>query len=159
MVCAYGYVSLLRHEAGDKPPSIERQTELIQRWCKKKNYKLMEITIEPDLDHIGHLDVREGLQSMLRWVERDDRIVMYDVWRTTHHIGDLPRLTDAMEKRGVIIDFISEGIDTSIAAMRMTLLMMPPLAEFKLDAKRRLEAFETSPRALMLTLQYQEDLT
>lgn len=138
--CGYVRVSHVGERSGDSFRSPEDQEASIQAWAKARREPVVMLT--PELDASGGDNTRPILTEAVEAIEAGQYrglIVAY-LSRASRSVRHLLELWDRIETAGGQVIAVSENIDTSTPAGRLTRTMLAAIAEHELDLHR--ERFE-----------------
>lgn len=86
-------------------------------------------------DHASGKDTaRPQLQAALEWAREGDVLVVHSMDRLARNLGDLRKLVDGLTARGVVVEFIKEGLKfdgRSSPMANLLLSMLGAVAEFE----------------------------
>ena len=129
---AIGYIRVSTADQANHGVSLEAQEGRIRDWCVVNGYVLGEVFVDRGLSG-GRADNRPALQDALAATRRGDALVVYSLSRLARSTRDTLEIADALERRGADLVSLSEKIDTTSAAGRMTFRLLAVLAEFERD--------------------------
>lgn len=91
---------------------------------------------------------RQGFQSMLEFVRTDDKIIISDFSRMARSLSDLLETLKLLERKGVELISIHEGINTSTATGKMQIAILGAVSEFlsTLQKEKIREGIEVAKR-------------
>lgn len=134
--CGYVRVSHVGERSGDSFRSPEDQAASIEAWAKARNDTV--VMLEPELDASGGDSSRPILTQAVEAIEAGQYrglIVAY-LSRASRSVRHLLELWDRIEQAGGQVIAVSENIDTSTPAGRLTRTMLAAIAEHELDLHR-----------------------
>lgn len=134
--CGYVRVSHVGERSGDSFRSPEDQTATIKAWAQARGETVVMLPAE--LDASGGDDTRPILTEAVEAIEAGQYrglIVAY-LSRASRSVRHLLELWDRIEKAGGQVVAVSENIDTSTPAGRLTRTMLAAIAEHELDLHR-----------------------
>lgn len=138
--CGYVRVSHVGERGGDSFRSPEDQAASIEAWARARGEKVA--LLEPELDASGGDDSRPILTHAIEAIEAGTYrgLVVAYLSRASRSVRHLLELWDRIEVAGGQVVAVSENIDTSTPAGRLTRTMLAAIAEHELDLHR--ERFE-----------------
>jgi len=138
--CGYVRVSHVGERSGDSFRSPEDQTASIQAWAKTRGETV--VMLPPELDASGGDSSRPILTEAVEAIEAGTYkgLVVAYLSRASRSVKHLLELWDRIETAGGQVIAVSENIDTSTPAGRLTRTMLAAIAEHELDLHR--ERFE-----------------
>jgi DNA invertase Pin-like site-specific DNA recombinase len=138
--CGYVRVSHVGERSGDSFRSPEDQTTSIQAWAKARGETV--VMLPPELDASGGDSTRPILTEAVEAIEAGTYkgLVVAYLSRASRSVKHLLELWDRIETAGGQVVAVSENIDTSTPAGRLTRTMLAAIAEHELDLHR--ERFE-----------------
>ncbi len=138
--CGYVRVSHVGERSGDSFRSPEDQTASIQAWAKARGETV--VMLPPELDASGGDSSRPILSEAVKAIEAGTYkgLVVAYLSRASRSVKHLLELWDRIEAAGGQVIAVSENIDTSTPAGRLTRTMLAAIAEHELDLHR--ERFE-----------------
>src|ERR1039457_7732045 len=104
-------------------------------------------------DHASGKDTnRPELQAALEYVRAGDVLVIHSMDRLARNIGDLLRIIETLNKRGVVVEFVKESLSFTgddSAMSRLMLTVMCGVAEFEraMIRERQLEGIAKAKQA------------
>jgi len=129
---AIAYVRVSTADQADHGVSLEAQEGRVRDWCVANGYVLGEVFVDRGLSG-GRADNRPALQQALAATRRGDALVVYSLSRLARSTRDTLEIADALEIQGADLVSLSEKIETTSAAGRMTFRLLAVLAEFERD--------------------------
>lgn len=118
MKVGYARTSTIEQVAG-----IEAQVrDLLAAGCEKKDIFQ---------EHASAVKQRDGLEKALAFVREGDTFIVTKLDRLARSLPDLFRIVELLKEKGVNLQIISMGIDTSNTQGKLMLNMMGAFAEFE----------------------------
>jgi DNA invertase Pin-like site-specific DNA recombinase len=84
----------------------------------------------------GARDDRPGLAALMKYVRKDDIVVVWKLDRLGRNTLHILETVKALMDRGVTLVFTTDGIDSSTPAGRMMIGVLGSLAEYELELTR-----------------------
>ena len=144
--CDFLRVALyIRTSTENQAESITLQTEELKRYCKIKDYEIVEIY--KDFGFTGKNTKRPAFSVMLQDAEEKkfDMILVTKIDRFARSVLDLLLTVEKLQEYEIQFAATSQPIDTSSAMGRLTLQIMGAFAEFERTIIR--ERMETGRKA------------
>ena len=91
--------------------SVEAQDDIIRKFCKNNDYKLLDIYT--DIDEPGKKWNRKGLQAAIKNLEPGMKIISVEQSRISRKALFILLLIEEFEKKNCSLVFINDNIDTS----------------------------------------------
>lgn len=129
---AIGYLRVSTADQADHGVSLEAQEGRVRDWCATNGYVLGSVFVDRGLSG-GRADNRPALQEALAATRRGDALVVYSLSRLARSTRDTLAISDMLDNRGADLVSLSEKIDTTSAAGKMTFKILAVLAEFERD--------------------------
>lgn len=127
---AYIRVSTVKQlEEGDSP-SMQRAK--IEAWCSANGYKLGAVFSDEGITGLK-IKKRPGVQAALEATGKGMALVAYSFSRIARSTRDMISIAELLEKKGADLVSLTERIDTTTAAGKMTFRVLAVLAEFERD--------------------------
>jgi len=132
----YVRVSHVGGRDGDSFRSPDDQTAAIEGWARNRNEQVVVLT--PELDASGGDRNRPILSEAIKGIESGKYrgLVVAYLSRASRSVSHLLELWDRIETAGGQVIAVSENIDTSTPAGRLTRTMLAAIAEHELDLHR-----------------------
>lgn len=128
MAKALGYVRL--SELTDSTTSPERQREAIEQLAAAKGLELVG-TLE-DIDLSGYSEkARPGRLELLSRLDEVDAVIVWKLDRLGRRVSTLLADVEEMQRHGVSLHSVSEGLDFSGAVGKLLLTMLGAVAEME----------------------------
>jgi len=128
MTVVYGYVRASTIEEV-KQGSNERQKELIEKFCRERNY---ELRIYEDQARSGASTDRPAFQKMMSDIDGANIVVVAKIDRMARSLIDLLSTIQLLEKKGIgFISILDPGIDTTSPNGKLLLQILGAFAEFE----------------------------
>lgn len=125
------YVRVSTEEQAEEGFSINGQINVLEEYCKKNNYKIIEIYKDEGIS--GKSIERPSLKKLLRDSEEGNfnMVMVWKISRLSRKQLDFLSIIDQLEKKGVSFFSYSENIDASTATGKAMLQMMGSFAELE----------------------------
>ena len=80
-------------------------------------------------------DNRPQLQACLSYVREGDTLAITRIDRAARSVLDLAKMSDLLQRKGVALRVLDQGLDTGTAEGRMLFTMLSAIAEFEADIR------------------------
>jgi site-specific DNA recombinase len=128
---AAGYIRVSTDEQAREGYSLDAQRHAIEAHCAAQGWKLTQVYEDAGVS--GKSKNREGLRMLLADAERGDfqRVVFLRLDRLSRRLRDVLEVSDDLERNGVLLVSIREGIDGGTSTGRMHRNILGTFAEFE----------------------------
>lgn len=86
------------------------------------------------------MDGRDELKAAIEWSRAGDIFQITRLDRIARSIGDLRKIVDRLEQKGVALRVLQQAIDTSTSEGRLLLNLLGSFAEFESDLRKERQA-------------------
>lgn len=126
-----GYVRVSTKEQANSKLSLTHQDEKIRHWAAAHDLELSKV-YRDEAESAKDLN-RPAVQELLREVERGRvaHVVIYKLDRLTRSVGDLGKLVELFDRKGVGLAAVVESLDTSSASGRLVVNMLGAIAQWE----------------------------
>lgn len=110
---AVAYIRVSTDKQANEGYSLEGQEEEIKQYCKINNIELLKIFKDEGISGKS-IEGRDAFQEMLSFSIKSNinKIIAFKLSRFTRKVSDLTSTMDLLDKNGISISFIKDGIDT-----------------------------------------------
>jgi site-specific DNA recombinase len=130
---AVGYVRVSTEGQAVEGVSLDTQRERIAAWCAANDFDLIETFADAGLSG-KRADNRPGLQSAIALACRERAaLVTFSLSRLARSVRDTLEIAARLERAHADLVSLSEKLDSTSAAGRMTFKLLAVLAEFERD--------------------------
>ena len=129
---AVGYARVSTEEQAREGYGLDAQRTSIDAYCKAHGWSLVNVYVDAGVSGSSQRG-RLALAQLLAAAEAKafDRVVFWKLDRLSRNLRDVLDLSDRLEKQGVQIVSIQEGIDAGTATGRMYRNILGTMAEFE----------------------------
>jgi DNA invertase Pin-like site-specific DNA recombinase len=129
---AIGYCRVSTVIQAQEGVSLAAQRARIKAWCALNEFELVGIFADEGLSG-ATMGKRDGLQAALKAAGKDTALVTYSLSRLARSTRDMLEIAERLQRQGSDLVSLTEKIDTTSAAGKMTFRLLAVLAEFERD--------------------------
>ncbi|MHB8684797.1 MAG: recombinase family protein [Dehalococcoidia bacterium] len=132
VIRAAGYARVSTEEQAREGYGLDAQRTQIETYCKLQGWQLVDVYVDAGVSG-SSLKKRDALARLLAAADGHalDRVVFWKLDRLSRSLRDVLDLSDRLEKAGVKIVSIQEGIDAGTPTGRLYRNILGTLAEFE----------------------------